>query len=153
MDSFFGGFFSSIAATVIIGVFVKLIYPFVIDRFNYKGIRINGKWKIQEIRNNKTVEAGHIEFTQMGHKIKGKSIRRKTRSGKKNDRSFVYNGYIHKNQITLMFEDSRGVGFDTGTYLFIVENCGKKMIGMATFHGKQENQIVSEQRILTKLVS
>jgi hypothetical protein len=147
------GVLASIIAFILIKVTVQYIWPFIQDRWSYKGIRVNGTWKIQESRNNKTVEVGRIEFTQMGNRITGHSIRNKTREGKKNDRRFVYSGYIHKNQITLTFEDSRGKGFDTGTYVFIVENCGKKMIGMATFHGKKENRIVSEQRVLTKLVS
>lgn len=51
-----------------------------------------------------------------------------------------------------MFEDKKGIGFDTGTYVFIVQNDGNTMVGVATFHGKTENLIVSENRILKRVI-
>lgn len=96
---------------------------------------------------------GQVELTQQGHIVKGQSTRIKTRDGKKSERRFRYHGFISGNQVTLIFEDVKGVGFDTGTYVFTIHNDAKKMIGMATFHGKIENKIVSESRTLIKLVS
>ena len=99
------------------------------------------------------VEIGKITLKQTGHRISGTSVRTKRRDGKKSDRAFNYKGHIYKDQVTLMFEDARGVGFDSGTYVFVVQNDGNTMIGMATFHGKRENQIVSELRTLKKTPS
>ena len=94
-----------------------------------------------------------MELKQIGRSISVSSVRSKTRDGKKSDRKFSYNGAIYGHQVTLTFEDEKGIGFDTGTYVFTVQNDGKTMVGMATFQGKKENKIISEPRTLTKVLS
>ena len=69
------------------------------------------------------------------------------------NREFEYVGKIQNNQLTLVFEDKKGKGFDSESYVFIVQNDGLTMQGMATFQGKPENGIVSEPRCLKKVPS
>ncbi|SDJ46050.1 hypothetical protein SAMN04488540_108113 [Ferrimonas sediminum] len=146
------GVFASIVATVVVAIIVKWIWPDFKDRSLYNGIRVEGIWEIIELRNGKNVKVGQIELTQQGRIVKGTSTRTKTRDGKKSERKFHYHGFINGHQATLIFEDAKGVGFDTGTYVFTVQNDAKTMVGMATFHGKAENKIVSEPRTLIKAV-
>ncbi len=153
MTEFFFGVLSSIFATMLIWIVSKWVLPTFKDRYLYSGIRVNGSWAISELRNGKSVKSGTIEFTQQGRTIKGVSTRTKTRDGKKSTRKFNYRGFISGRQITLIFEDAKGEGFDTGTYVFTIQNNAKEMIGMTTFHGKAENKIVSEERLLTKIPS
>jgi len=153
MTDFFMGVLSSIVATALIAAVVKWGWPSFKDKLLYNGVRIAGAWDITEERNGKNVKAGRIELKQQGRLITGTSIRTKTRDGKKSERKFQYHGSISGHQVTLIFEDAKGAGFDTGTYVFIVQNDSKTMIGMTTFHGKTENKIVSEPRTLIKAVS
>ena len=85
--------------------------------------------------------------------MSGTSQRILTRDGKASDRRFTYTGRIAGEQVTLLFEDQRGRDFDTGTYVFRVQNNCVEMLGMATFHGRRENRIVAEQRVLKKTAS
>lgn len=147
------GVLASIVATALIAVIVKWIWPSFKDRCLYNGIRVAGSWDITEVRNGSNVKVGRIELKQQGRLITGTSTRTKTRDGKKSERKFQYHGSICGHQVTLIFEDAQGIGFDTGTYVFIVQNDSKTMIGMATFHGKAENKIVAEPRTLVKAVS
>lgn len=153
MSDFLVGFLSSITATFSIAVMVKYVWPAFKNKCLYNGVRVDGKWDIFELRNNKNTKVGRIELNQNGRNVSGSSIRSKTREGKKSERKFEYSGVISGNQVTLMFEDSNGVGFDTGTYVFTVLNDKKTMEGMATFHGKKENKIVSEPRTLNKVLT
>ncbi|MDF9827872.1 hypothetical protein M2447_001977 [Ereboglobus sp. PH5-10] len=153
MINFIIGFFSSLTATGSVAVFVRFVWPAAQYRFFSKGIRIEGPWAIIETRNGVEVHVGQIDLKQNGYRVSGKSTRRKKRDGTDSNRSFVYQGKIQNNQITLLFEDQKGDGFDSGSYVFSVQNDGHTMIGMATFHGKPENRIVSEPRILKKLPS
>ena len=153
MTDFFVGVASSISATLLIAAMVKWGWPSFQNTCLYKGIRVDGDWDIIERRNNKNITVGRIKLEQLGRKISGSSTRTKTREGKKSERKFNYQGVISGNQVTLTFEDSSGVGFDTGTYVFTVQNDRKAMEGMATFHGKKENQIISEKRTLNKVLT
>ncbi|GGB81507.1 hypothetical protein GCM10011352_04070 [Marinobacterium zhoushanense] len=153
MTEFLMGILSSIVATALITAVVKWGWPSFKDKCLYNGVRIAGTWDITEVRNSKNVKVGRIELKQQGRIITGTSTRTKTRDGKKSERNFQYHGSISGHQVTLTFEDAKGVGFDTGTYVFIVQNDSKTMVGMATFHGKTENKIVSEPRTLIKAVS
>lgn len=153
MTNFVMGVLSSILATGLIALVVKWGWPTFKDRCLYNGIRVAGSWDITEVRNDENVTAGRIELKQRGRLITGTSTRIKTRDGKTSERKFQYHGSISGNQVTLTFEDAQGVGFDTGTYVFTILNDSKTMVGMATFHGKKENQIVSEPRTLIKAVS
>jgi|GEM_PF-3130804 len=153
MTEFFMGVLSSIVATALIAAVVKWGWPSFKDRLLYNGVRIAGVWDITEVRDGKSVKAGKIELKQQGRLLTGTSTRTKTRDGKNSERKFQYHGSISGHQVTLIFEDAKGVGFDTGTYVFIVQNDSTTMVGMATFHGKTENKIVSEPRILIKVVS
>lgn len=144
---------AGIATAIIIAAVTKWLWPSFQDRCLYKGIRVAGAWEISEVRNGKTVKAGKIHLNQKGRIITGSSTRTRTRDGKKSERKFKYHGFTCGKQITLTFEDEKGAGFDTGTYVFVVQNDGTTMIGMATFHGKAENKIVSEPRTLTKVVA
>lgn len=152
MNDFVHGFLSSVTAALFIAVTVKWVWPAIRARV-YSGIKVNGKWEIVEVRNGKNVTVGTIELHQSGSVITGTSTRRKTREGKISDRKFAYRGTIHDDQVTLIFEDTKGSGFDTGSYVFIVQNDCKTMLGNATFHGRAENKIVSEPRILRKVAS
>ena len=153
MDSFVVGVASSLAAAVLYALIVRYAWPTFQNRVLYKGIRVAGSWDIFEQRNGKRKKVGQIKLKQSGRRITGSSVRSKRRDGKKSDRSFHYKGHIDSRQVTLLFEDASGVGFDAGSYVFIVQNDGLTMIGMATFHGKPENQIVSESRTLEKAPS
>lgn len=153
MVDFLIGALASIAATVLIAIVVKWAWPSFKDKCLYNGVRVAGTWEIVEVRNSKNVKVGKIELTQQGRIVKGTSTRTKTRDGKTSERQFHYHGFINGHQVTLIFEDAKGVGFDTGTYVFTVQNDSKTMVGMATFHGKTENKIVSEPRTLIKVVS
>ena len=153
MTEFLMGILSSVVATALIAIIVKWGWPTFKDRCLYNGVRVSGRWDITEIRNGRNVKVGRIELEQRGRVITGSSTRTKTRDGKNSVRKFLYHGSINGHQVTLIFEDENGVGFDTGTYVFTVQNDSKTMVGMATFHGKTENRIVSEPRTLTKVVT
>ncbi|EGR0050495.1 hypothetical protein FR265_23300 [Vibrio vulnificus] len=153
MADFFTGVASSIFATAFIALIVKWGWPTFQSKYLYKGIKVEGEWDIVEKRNNKNTTVGRITLNQTGNRVTGSSVRSKTRDGKKSERKFSYKGTIFGNQVTLVFEDHNGVGFDTGTYVFTVLNDHKTMVGMATFHGKVENKIVSESRTLKKVLS
>ncbi|WP_027252045.1 hypothetical protein [Photobacterium halotolerans] len=153
MTEFFIGVVASLSATALVTLVVKWGWPTFQSNCLYKGVKVAGEWDIVEVRNGKNITAGRITLQQVGSNIAGSSIRSKTRDGKKSERKFSYKGTIFGNQVTLMFEDHKGVGFDTGTYVFTVQNDHKTMIGMATFHGKSENKIVSESRTLKKVLS
>lgn len=153
MTGFLLGVISSIVATGFIAIVVKWAWPSFKDKCLYNGVRVDGAWEITEVRNGRNVKVGKIEIKQQGRRVTGTSTRTKTRDGKSSERKFHYHGFINGHQLTLIFEDKKGVGFDTGTYVFAVQNDSKTMVGMTTFHGKVENKIVSESRILNKVVS
>lgn len=153
MNEFLLGVLASIVATALVAIVVKWIWPSFKDRCLYNGIRVVGAWEITEVRNGKNIKVGRIELTQQGRIVKGTSTRTKNRDGRKSERKFHYHGFINGHQVTLIFEDTVGVDFDTGTYVFTVQNDSKTMVGMATFHGKAENKIVSEPRTLIKVAS
>lgn len=153
MSEFYISILGGIVTALIISAVTKWLWPSFQDKCLYKGIRVAGAWEISEVRNGKTVKSGKIHLKQKGRVIIGTSTRTKTRDGKKSERQFKYHGFTCGKQITLTFEDAKGVGFDTGTYVFIVQNDGTTMLGMATFHGKTENKIVSESRTLTKVIA
>ena len=153
MIEFYVSILAGIVTAIIIAAVTKWLWPSFQDKCLYKGIRVAGAWEISEVRNGNTVKAGKIHLKQKGRAITGSSTRTKTRDGKKSERHFKYHGFTCGKQITLTFEDAKGVGFDTGTYVFMVQNDGTTMLGMATFHGKTENKIVSEPRTLTKVVT
>lgn len=153
MGGFLSGVLASIVAAALIAIIVKSVWPAFQNRCLYNGIRVAGVWEIIEARNGRDVKVGKIELTQQGRIIKGTSTRKKTREGKDSERKFQYRGFIDGHQVTLIFEDKKGVGFDTGTYVFRIQNDGHTMVGMATFHGKRENKIVSEPRTLVKTLS
>ncbi len=152
MTTLLPGVLATLIGSAIIFVF-SWAWPILADRCLYRGIRVDGAWDITEERNGRNVTVGRLELKQVGARIAGNSCRRKTRDGQKSDRTFSYSGSIYGDQVTLLFEDSKGKGFDTGTYVFIVQNDAKTMVGMTTFHGRQENRIVSEPRILKKAVT
>jgi hypothetical protein len=153
IDDFLIGVLSGLTATGVATVLIKYAWPAFKDKCLYNGIRVNGSWDITELRNGKQTKVGRLELYQTGRVITGSSVRTKTRDGKKSERKFSYNGTIHGHQVTLLFDDLKGVGFDTGTYVFTVQNDCKIMIGMATFHGNTENKSVSESRTLKMAVS
>ncbi|MBH1926214.1 hypothetical protein I5O94_17275 [Serratia ureilytica] len=153
MIDIISGVVAGILTTVLIALVKNWAWPNFKDTCLYNGVRVEGVWDITEVRNGKNIKAGKIELKQQGRIITGTSTRQKTRDGKNSDRKFQYHGSISGHQITLIFEDARGVGFDTGTYVFTLLNDSKTMVGMATFHGKAENKIVSEERTLSKAVS
>lgn len=153
MNEFLLGVLASIVAAALIAIVVKWGWPALQNQCLYKGIRVAGAWEINEFRNGRNLKSGKIELTQLGCIVKGTSTRTKTRDGKASERKFHYHGFINGHQVTLIFEDAKGVGFDTGTYVFTVQNDGYTMVGMATFHGKIENKIVSEPRTLIKAIS
>jgi len=153
MMSLFIGIFGSIIATGIIAFVTQWLWPNFSDKWLYRGVRIEGSWDVIEERNGESVIAGRLELKQQGCRLTGTSTRTKTRDGKNSDRAFNYKGIIRGCQVTLIFEDAQGVGFDTGTYVFTVYNDRKTMVGMSTFHGKPENKIVSEPRVLRKALA
>ncbi|MCU1791196.1 hypothetical protein CUU54_20395 [Pectobacterium polaris] len=150
MMSLFVGIIGSIIAAVVIALINKWVWPHFSDTCLYKGVSVEGAWDVIEERNGGSAAVGRLELKQQGCRLRGTSTRTKTRDGKESDRKFNYHGSISGNQITLIFEDARGIGFDTGTYVFTVYNDGKTMVGMSTFHGKAENKIISEPRTLKK---
>jgi len=152
MMNFFAGVVSSIIAALIVYLFSKHFWPVFSDSVLYRGVRVDGTWEILEQRDGRQRRVGKIQFKQAGSRISGQSARSKTRDGKQSNRQFLYKGSIHAHQVTLLFEDKKGIGFDTGTYVFIVQNDGNTMVGVATFHGKTENLIVAENRILKKVI-
>lgn len=153
MNNFVNGFVSSLAATFVGFVLIRWAWPNFKDKCLYSGIRVDGSWDITAEREGKQMKEGRLELKQVGRSITGTSVRSKTREGKKSERRFTYRGVIQGNQVTLLFEDAKGVGFDSGTYVFTVQNDAKTMLGMATFHGRKENRIISESRTLTKTIT
>ena len=151
MDNFLIGVASSLTAAFVAWLAVKCGWPAFQDRVLYKGIRVAGTWNIVEERNGRRVTVGQIEIRQRGRTLTGTSLRSKKRDGTRSNRKFQYTGHIDGQQVTMLFEDQSGVGFDAGSYVFAVQNDGVTMVGMATFHGKTENQIVSESRTLEKV--
>src|SRR5262249_42760278 len=145
-------FASIVAAGLIYGV-TNVFWPYFVDKIFYKGIRVDGIWEIYDIRDSSKRRTGIITLRQRGHWVTGTSERRETRQGATSDRRFKYKGRIANEQLTLLFEDQQGRDFDSGTYVFRVQNNCREMLGMATFHGKPENRIVSEERVLTKTPS
>ncbi|EKY4104500.1 hypothetical protein P3S37_10565 [Enterobacter hormaechei] len=152
MSEFLLGVLASLVAGVVVFI-LKIIWPNLTDKCLYKGVRVEGMWDVMEERSGRSLKVGRLELKQRGCRLTGISSRTKTRDGKNSDRKFNYHGLINGNQVTLVFEDALGVGFDTGTYVFTVYNDGTTMVGMATFHGKRENKIISEPRILRKTVA
>jgi hypothetical protein len=150
MTSFVVGILGSIIAAGLIALLTKWLWPNFSDKCLYKGVRVEGSWDVIEERSGDSATVGRLELKQQGCRLTGTSTRTKTRDGKSSDRKFNYHGSISGCQLTLIFEDARGIGFDTGTYVFTVYNDGKTMVGMSTFHGKSENKIVSEPRTLRK---
>jgi hypothetical protein len=151
MENFSWGVLSGLVASGLIAITRHLI-PILKDRYLYNGIRVGGKWKVSETRNEEQITSGSLTLEQKGNIVTGTSTRTVTRNGEQSQRTFHYKGTVSGHQMTLIFEDANGKGFDTGAYVFTVQNDCNKMIGMTTFHGKPENRIVSEQRILTKVV-
>lgn len=153
ITGFWIGVLSSLTATTILYVVFKCAWPSFKDKCLYSGVRVAGSWDVTEERNGEVTKSGRIDLEQTGRIIKGTSIRTRTRGGQESQRKFQYHGTISGHQVTLIFEDAQGKGFDTGAYVFVVQNDGKTMVGNTTFHGKPENKIVSESRTLTKVVS
>ncbi|MGB0836267.1 MAG: hypothetical protein ACPGR2_17290 [Psychrobium sp.] len=151
MLTFFLGIAASLVATFIYLALIKWIVPYFINKFLYDGIHVSGSWDVYELQGDKRVKSGRLELEQRGRVVTGESTRTVTRDGKESNRKFNYHGSISGHQLTMMFEDANGKGFDTGSYILIVENNLKKMVGRNTFHGKRENKIVSEQRALVKV--
>ena len=149
MMNFLIGVFSSLAATAVVAAFVRFGLPAIQHWFN-DGINVSGEWDIIEQREGKDNKVGQIEVRQTGYRVTATGTRTSRRDGEESSRKFNYTGTIRGNQVTLVFEDHRGKGFDTGSYVFTVQNDGVTMKGMATFHGKPENQVISEPRILRK---
>lgn len=152
MSGFVVGFISSLAATFVGWLLVKHLWPAFLDSAFYRGVRVDGSWEIHEVREEASRVAGKIKLKQTGRRVTGESVRLITRNGQASNRQFSYRGSIHGHQVTLSFEDKKGLGFDAGTYVFVVQNDGNTMVGMATFHGKVENRIVSEPRTLKKVL-
>lgn len=153
MENFLVGVISSLSATLVLAIIVKWGWPTFQDQCLYQGVRVDGEWDILEAQNDQIIKVGRIVLRQTGRNILGRSARSLTRDGKASGRKFLYKGTISGNQVTLIFEDSNGVGFDTGTYVFTVFNDQKNMLGVSTFYGKKENKIVSESRRLKKVFS
>jgi len=149
MNDFFTGFSSSLAATAAVAAFVRYGWPALKHRFN-DGIDVSGGWDIFEERDGVESKVGLLDIKQIGFRITATSTRTKRRDGEDSTRRFNYNGVIRNNQITLVFDDQRGKGFDTGSYVFTVQNDGVTMEGIATFHGKPENKVIAEARSLRK---
>lgn len=153
MLNFSLGVLTSLLATGIIYVVQNFIWPNFKDKCLYNGVRVEGIWEVCDIRNGVEITSGSIELKQLGCVINGTSTRIRTREGKDSERKFHYHGLISGHQMTLTFDDAKGKNFDTGSYVFIIQNDSKTMIGMTTFHGKTENRIVAESRILKKKLS
>ncbi|HEX8342387.1 MAG TPA: hypothetical protein VF624_15900 [Tepidisphaeraceae bacterium] len=153
MLNFVVGVITSIVAAPLIWLGAKVVWPHVADRLLYKGIRIEGVWEIHEIRQDSLRHIGELTLRQTGSRVSGSGRRFLTREGRPCDRRFSYMGRIAGEQVTLLFDDKQDRDFDSGTYVFRVSNNCIDMAGMATFHGKPENRIVSEQRFLKKTAS
>ena len=152
MTDFGLGILASVVAAIVVAI-ASLTWKWLKNRFFYKGVRVNGTWDVFEDRDGKRVNSGKLKLQQSGSFVKGTSTRTKTRGGKKSNREFKYHGSVSGHQMTLIFEDKKGDGFDTGSYVFIIQNDCTTMIGRTTFHGKPENEIVSERRTLVKVIS
>jgi hypothetical protein len=152
MIEFWVGVAASLVATALAYVASRFLWPALWERVFYRGVNLGGTWEIVEERGDKLRTVGKIELKQRGRRLTGSSIRSQTRGGQPSNRKFSYTGSIQGCQATLVFEDQKGVGFDVGTYVFIVQNDGNTMVGMATFHGKTENKIVSESRTLKRVL-
>ena len=153
MNNLILGIISGVLATIICQLSIRHLYPALHNWFFYKGIAVGGNWDIFEYRNGEERKVGSIDLKQTGRYLTGSSIRNKTRDGKAAKRGFKYKGHIYGNRIVLSFEDARGIEFDSGANIYIVQNDGNEMDGMATFNGKVENKIVSEPRKLRKTPS
>lgn len=153
MVEFFLGVLAGVVAAFLYSGITTLGWPTFKNKYLYQGINVSGSWDIFESRQGNQIRVGRIAIEQQGCSITGSSTRTKTRDGRDSERTFKYLGFIRESQLTLTFEDIRGTGFDTGTYVFAVHNDGKTMEGMATFCGRVENKIVSEPRRLVKIVS
>lgn len=153
LSGFILGVRSSIVATGIVACWTGYGWPTVRNFMTYNGIRVSGSWTIVEQRDGVEVEVGSLVLKQFGAELRGTSTRRKNRSGEQIERQFGYRGFIHGQRVVLLFEDQKGSGFDTGSYIFNVQNDGLTMIGKATFHGHAENAIVAESRMLRKVAS
>lgn len=150
MRDFVLGVLSSVVATVAITLISQSIWPYLFDRFFYKGIRVDGVWDICSDKDGRERVVGKLTLRQQGSRLHGESFRTETRQGDPSDRRFKYRGQIVGDRLTLLFEDSRGKYFDSGTYVFCVHNDYVVMVGMSTFHGKPEGKIVAERRVLKK---
>lgn len=147
------GVVASILAIILAWLATKVAWPHFQDRIFYKGVRVDGVWDICDVRDGSERKTGSLTLRQQGSKVTGTSHRIQTRDGQNSDRRFTYTGRIAGEQLTLVFEDQRGRDFDTGTYVFRVQNNYVEMVGMTTFHGKRENKIIAESRILRKTAS
>lgn len=152
MIEFWIGVAASLVATALVYVSRRFLWPMLWERVFYRGVNLGGTWEIVEERSGESRVVGKIELKQLGRRLTGSSVRSRTRGGQPSNRKFSYTGSIQGHQATLVFEDQKGVGFDVGTYVFIVQDDGNTMVGMATFHGKAENKIVSEPRILKRVL-
>jgi hypothetical protein len=153
MGNFILGVASSIVGACLIWTFVALLLPYVHDKLLYGGPRVEGIWDIVEFKDGAERTVGKMTLNQKGARVSGSSYRTLTRDGVASDRRFVYSGRIAGEQLTLLFEDARGRDFDSGSYIFRLYNDHVTMHGLATFHGKPENRILSEARILRKTAS
>ena len=153
MSEFFTGVVSSLAATAIGGVGYYILWPMYVDRAWYRGARVDGVWDIVEVRSGEESTVGKITLMQKGKIVTGTGERKKTRDGNESERKFNYKGRFSGEQLTLIFQDARGEDFDSGSYIFRLQTNGRELIGMATFHGKKENRIVAEKRLLRKAVN
>ncbi|MBE0462095.1 MAG: hypothetical protein ACTIDY_01540 [Halomonadaceae bacterium] len=152
MSEFWVGVAASLIAAGLVYVTRRFLWPVLWERVFYRGVNLSGVWQIVEERNGVSRVVGKIELKQIGRRLTGSSLRSQTRGGESSNRKFAYTGSMHGHQATLLFEDQKGVGFDVGTYVFIVQNDGNTMIGNTTFHGKTENKIVSESRTLKRVL-
>jgi hypothetical protein len=152
MSEFWIGVAASLVAAGLVYVTSRFLWPMLWELVFYRGVNLGGTWEIVECRGGESHVVGKIELKQLGRRLTGSSVRSQTRGGQPSNRKFSYTGSIQGHQATLVFEDQKGVGFDVGTYVFIVQNDGNTMVGMATFHGKTENKIVSESRTLKRVL-
>jgi hypothetical protein len=146
------GVLSSMTAAGLGWLIYAVLWPRLVDSI-YCGARVDGAWAIVETREGKEMEVGKIELIQHGTRVTGSGERRLTRDGQDSNRSFIYNGRFVGEQLTLIFQDKRGKDFDCGAYVFRLQNNGLELVGMATFHGKKENRVISESRVLRKKLS
>ncbi len=153
MVNFMLGVMSSLAAAGLVWVSTRLVWPYVTAKVLYKGVRIDGVWEIYDVKDGAQRKTGLLTLRQQGSRLAGTSQRIETRQGTASDRRSTYAGRIAGEQVTLLFQDQRGLDFDSGAYVFRVQNNCVEMVGVATFHGKPENAIVSERRVLKKTAS